>query len=74
MDALLRLAEDRGLTAYDAAYLDCAARKGFALATLDENLRQACRAVGVDRGIILLALGSFDVDRAPGAGLPGNET
>jgi predicted nucleic acid-binding protein len=33
---------DRGLTAYDAAYLDCASRKGFALATLDEKLRQAC--------------------------------
>ena len=48
MDALLRLAADRGLTAYDATYLDCAARKGFALATLDERLRQACIAAGVE--------------------------
>ena len=48
MDALLRLAAERGLTAYDAAYLDCAARKGFAMATLDGRLRQACREAGVE--------------------------
>lgn len=48
MEALLRLASDRGLTAYDAAYLDCAARKDFALATLDEKLKQACIAAGVE--------------------------
>ena len=48
MEALLRLASERGLTAYDAAYLDCAARKGFALATLDEKLKQACIAAGVE--------------------------
>jgi predicted nucleic acid-binding protein len=48
MEALLRLAADRGLTAYDAAYLDCAARKGLAMATLDEKLRQACSTSGVE--------------------------
>jgi predicted nucleic acid-binding protein len=48
MDVLLRLAADRGLTAYDAAYLDCAARKGYCLATLDERLRAACREAGVE--------------------------
>jgi predicted nucleic acid-binding protein len=48
MASLLRLAAERGLTAYDAAYLDCAARKGLALATLDEKLRQAGRAAGVE--------------------------
>lgn len=47
MDALLRLASERGLTAYAAAYLDCAVRKGFPVATFDERLRKACRDAGV---------------------------
>lgn len=47
MEAVLRLAAERGLTAYDAAYLDCAARKGLQLATLDERLRKSCRESGV---------------------------
>jgi len=47
MEDLLRLAARRGLTAYDAAYLDVALRRGMAIATLDDALRKACRAAGV---------------------------
>ncbi len=41
------LAAHHRLTAYDAAYLDLAIREGFALATLDEDLRRAARSAGV---------------------------
>jgi predicted nucleic acid-binding protein len=44
---LLRLACDYGLTAYDAAYLELAARKGAALGTLDGNLKAAAEKHGV---------------------------
>lgn len=47
MAGLRRLADRYGLTAYDAAYLDVARRRGLALATLDERLRNACRLDGV---------------------------
>ncbi len=40
-------AEQYGLTVYDAAYLELAVREGFALATLDNDLRNAARAAGV---------------------------
>jgi predicted nucleic acid-binding protein len=40
-------AEQYGLTAYDAAYLELARREGIALATLDEDLQKAARAAGV---------------------------
>ncbi|CAN5812133.1 type II toxin-antitoxin system VapC family toxin [soil metagenome] len=36
------------LTAYDAAYLDLAARRGVPFATLDERLQSACRAADVE--------------------------
>lgn len=36
-----------GLTSYDAAYLDLAAKLGVPLATLDDRLRTAARAEGV---------------------------
>jgi predicted nucleic acid-binding protein len=42
----LGLAEGMGLTAYDAAYLELALRKGLPLATLDEPLRKAMRRAG----------------------------
>ena len=35
------------LTAYDAAYLELAARRGLALATVDARLRRACELAGV---------------------------
>ena len=44
---ILNLARDRHLSAYDAAYLELAMRLGFPLATLDDKLRAAARAVGV---------------------------
>jgi predicted nucleic acid-binding protein len=43
----LKLAEAHGLTVYDAAYLELAQRMTLPLATLDEELRSAGRAVGV---------------------------
>lgn len=41
------LAERHGLSAYDAAYLDLAQRRGIALATLDKGLAAAGRQAGV---------------------------
>jgi len=40
-------ARQQGLTAYDAAYLALALRRGLALATLDDNLRKAAKDLGV---------------------------
>jgi predicted nucleic acid-binding protein len=40
-------AREHGLSAYDAAYLDLAARKGIPLATRDAALKAACRKAGV---------------------------
>jgi len=44
---VLDLALEHGLTAYDAAYLDLAMRRGLPLATADARLRAACRTAGV---------------------------
>jgi predicted nucleic acid-binding protein len=41
------LAQDHGLSAYDTAYLELANRKGFELATLDQNLIKAAKRAGV---------------------------
>lgn len=41
------LARNLNLTAYDAAYLALAARRGHALATIDESLKRACNSAGV---------------------------
>ncbi|MGF1633377.1 MAG: type II toxin-antitoxin system VapC family toxin [Phycisphaerae bacterium] len=46
-DRLLQLAMRHGLTAYDAAYLELAARQGLPLATLDRQLATAALAEGV---------------------------
>jgi predicted nucleic acid-binding protein len=43
----LSLARDHSLSAYDAAYLELAMRRGLPLATLDDKLKAAARAVGV---------------------------
>ncbi len=45
--ALLDLARKTGLSAYDASYIELAARLGLPLATKDADLRDAARAVGV---------------------------
>ena len=44
---VLSIARRFSLTSYDAAYLELAQRRGFPLATLDEKLRQACKALKV---------------------------
>ncbi|MCK9459107.1 MAG: type II toxin-antitoxin system VapC family toxin [Proteobacteria bacterium] len=46
--ALLDLADETGLSAYDAAYLDLARREHLPLATTDAALRKAAVAAGVD--------------------------
>jgi predicted nucleic acid-binding protein len=45
---VLPLAKEHGLSAYDAAYLDVAARRDIPLATLDSTLEKACIAVGIN--------------------------
>ena len=45
--ATLALADQRGLSTYDAAYLELALRLGVELATLDHELRAAALAEGV---------------------------
>ncbi len=47
----IALARQHKLTAYDAAYLELALRRGVPLATADESLRQAAKAAGV--GLVL---------------------
>lgn len=44
---LLPLCRSHGLTSYDAAYLDLAIRHQLPLATLDDDLRAACKKLGV---------------------------
>jgi|SRR5271155_3473492 len=44
----LHLAERRGLTVYDAAYLEIASRREIALATLDRQLGAAAKSEGVE--------------------------
>ncbi len=45
---VLPLAQEHGLTAYDASYLNLAARQGAPLASFDGKLQKACRAAGVE--------------------------
>lgn len=44
---LYALAKEHGISAYDAAYLELAGRKGAALATLDRKLEQAAANAGI---------------------------
>ena len=46
-DRVLSLAREQHLSAYDAAYLELAIREDLPLATLDNDLKKAARAVGV---------------------------
>jgi predicted nucleic acid-binding protein len=48
--ALFELTDRNGISAYDAAYLELAARRGLPLATRDANLARAARAAGVFLG------------------------
>lgn len=43
----MHLARAHNLSAYDAAYLELALRRGLPLATLDDKLKAAAQAVGV---------------------------
>jgi predicted nucleic acid-binding protein len=43
----LSLARAHGLSVYDATYLELAMRRGLPLATLDDKLKTAAKAVGV---------------------------
>jgi predicted nucleic acid-binding protein len=45
---VLSLAREHRLSAYDASYLDLALRAGVPLATLDQDLRKAAEALGVN--------------------------
>jgi predicted nucleic acid-binding protein len=45
------VAEQYGLTVYDAAYLELAMREGIPLMTLDKDLRKAASASGVPLGV-----------------------
>ena len=47
-DAVMALARKHGLSAYDAACLETALRRGDSLATLDKNLAKAAAVEGVD--------------------------
>lgn len=47
MDRSLQIARETGLSAYDASYLEVAARFGVPLATLDRRLAAAAARVGV---------------------------
>ena len=45
--ALFALADRHGISAYDAAYVELAQRRGLPLATRDANLARAVRGAGV---------------------------
>jgi predicted nucleic acid-binding protein len=47
LSSVYELAIAHRLTAYDAAYLELAQRRGLPLATLDQDLARACNAAGV---------------------------
>ena len=47
MNGILPLARECGLSAYEAAYLELAVRKGAPVATLDTGLRKAAREAGI---------------------------
>lgn len=47
MATLFDLAQRAAVSAYDAAYVDLALRRGWPLATKDDRLREAARAAGV---------------------------
>jgi predicted nucleic acid-binding protein len=58
-----------GLTSYDYAYLDCARRRGLALATLDRSLLRVCAQAGVetltDAAGVAEARPHYRAERAP---------
>ena len=47
LHSVLEIAREQGLTAYDAAYLGLAMVREIPVATIDSELRDACRRAGV---------------------------
>ncbi len=48
VEIILDLARESGLTAYDAVYLELAIRKNLPLATLNKDLKQATKKMGIE--------------------------
>lgn len=48
LDRALPVADDHGLSVYDAMYLELALRRGLPLATLDKRLIDASKVAGVE--------------------------
>lgn len=48
LGTVLSVADERGLSVYDAMYLELALRRGLPLATLDQRLIEAANAAGVE--------------------------
>nr|MDP9471767.1 type II toxin-antitoxin system VapC family toxin [Chloroflexota bacterium] len=48
LGSVLGLSREQGLSAYDASYLELAAREGLPLATQDSRLRVAAERIGVE--------------------------
>lgn len=48
VESLLAIGRELGLSAYDAAYLELASRRGLPIATSDARLRDACARRGVE--------------------------
>ena len=48
LDTVLPVADEHGLSFYDAMYLELALRRGLPLATLDQRLIEAANAAGVE--------------------------
>ena len=46
-DGVFQLADEHGLTVYDAAYLDLAVHEAIPLASLDGQLIRAAKGVGI---------------------------
>ena len=46
-EAVRALAQQHGITSYDAAYLELAERRGLAIATVDRKLKDVAEAAGV---------------------------
>ncbi len=47
-EAVLAVAREHGLSAYDGCYLELAARSGLPLATRDQRVRAAAKSLGVE--------------------------
>ena len=51
-ETVLRIAREKGLTSYDASYLELALRQGLPLASLDKELRAAARRANAETVVV----------------------